>query len=172
MGGAAEDLKGQSWIHPTRSFFQKADVLIFSLANSAKRSPETDADAALWLITGIFQAGVIQREFGGSDGELGVAIQSLQTMRREKLFRCPPANFTGAMRIKTGGIESGNVRDSAVFRQNSTPEILLPLPNAGDWTESSDDATATPGFSRKHAASSSIPDMFSCSEAFDSRCGE
>src|SRR5438067_5418188 len=116
MGGAAEDLKGQRRIHSARSFFQKANVLIFSLANSAERSPETDADAVLRLVTGIFQACVIEREFSGSNGELGVAIQSLQTVRREKFFGCPIANFAGTTRIKTSGIESGNVRDSAAFR--------------------------------------------------------
>src|SRR5438128_7666231 len=107
MSGAAEHLKGQSWIHSPRSFFQKADVLIFSLANSAKRSPETDSDAVLRPVTGIFQASVIERELSGGNGELRVAIQSLQTVRREKFFRCPIANFAGTVRIKNGGIESG-----------------------------------------------------------------
>src|SRR4030095_1268110 len=89
MGGAAEDLKGESGIHASRSFFQKADVLIFSLANSAQRSPEANAEAMLWLLPRIGEASIIQCQFSRGNGKLGIAIQALQSMRREKFPRTP-----------------------------------------------------------------------------------
>ncbi len=55
MGGATKNLDGKRGLNSARAFFQKPDVLIFGLANSAKRGPKTDADAMLRFFPGIIE---------------------------------------------------------------------------------------------------------------------
>src|SRR5437660_881997 len=76
MSGAAEYLQGQSRIHSASSFFQKTNVLIFSLANASQSCPETYPDPVLWLFARIGQAGVVQRHLRRRDRELRVTIHS------------------------------------------------------------------------------------------------
>src|SRR6266700_7759681 len=139
MGGTAKDLKGQSWIHSTRSFFQKADVLIFSLANSAQRSPEANAESMLWLLPRIDEASIIQCQFSRGNGKLRIAIQALQSMRREKFSRAPIGNFATAMGVEHRRIERGDARDSTFLGEDPFPKILDARPDASDWADSGDD---------------------------------
>src|SRR5581483_246426 len=53
MRRAAENLQRERGIHSARSFFQKSNVLIFRLANSAERGAETHADSMLRIFASI-----------------------------------------------------------------------------------------------------------------------
>src|SRR5205807_4988090 len=139
MGGTAKDLKGQSWIHSTRSLFQKADVLIFSLANSAQRSPEANAEPMLWLLSRISEASIVQCQFSRGNGKLRIAVEALQSMRRKKFSRTPTGNFATAMGIEHRSIESGDAHDSTLLRENTFPKILDARPDASDRADSGDD---------------------------------
>src|SRR5436309_13208028 len=132
MGGAAEDLKGQSWIHSTRSFFQKADVLIFSLANSAQRSPEANAESMLWLLPRIGEASIIQCQFSRGNGKLRIAIQALQSMRRDKVSRTPIGNFATALGGERRSIETGDAHDSPFLAVDTFPKRSAAHPDERD----------------------------------------
>src|ERR1700730_11458340 len=99
MSGAAEHLQRQCWVHAACSFFQKPDVLIFGLTNSAERGAETDAGPILRPLPRIFDPSVIERHLCGCHGKLRIAIKPLQAMRREEFVRVPISNFAAAMRI-------------------------------------------------------------------------
>src|SRR5439155_19443642 len=138
MGGTAKDLKGQSWIHSTRSLFQKADVLIFSLANSAQRSPEANAEPMLWLLPRIGKASIIQCQFSRGNGKLRIAIQALQSMRREKFSRAPLGNFATAMGVEHRSIERWDARGSTFLGEEPCPKIFDAHPDGGMRGDSGD----------------------------------
>src|SRR4029078_12313300 len=62
----------------------------------------------------------------GGDRELGISIEPFKTMRGKIIFRDPPRNFSGTMRVEFGGIKTGNCSDSTLLRSNATPEIFAP----------------------------------------------
>ena len=114
-------------------------MLIFGLANSAQRSSEANADTMLWLLPRIGQASVIQCHFGRGNGELGITIQPLQSMRWKKFFRTPIGNFATAMGIEHRSIETGDARDSTFLGEDTFPKILDAHPDARDRAYSGDD---------------------------------
>src|SRR5581483_1278124 len=139
MRRAAENLQRERGIHSARSFFQKSNVLIFRLANSAERGAETHADSMLRIFASILNARIIERHLRRRDGELRVTIEPLQTMRRKKFFRIPIRNLAAAMRVEDRRIETGDALDAASFRAQPAPEIFHAFADAGDRTDAGDD---------------------------------
>src|ERR1700676_4397152 len=97
----------------------------------------------LRFFTRIFNAGIVEREFGGGDRELRVTIEPLQAMRREKFCRIPVANLAAAMRIEPVGVERGNAIDTALLRKNAIPEVINAFANARDRTDASNDRASS-----------------------------
>src|SRR5689334_15514112 len=95
MGRAAENLDRERRLNSARAFLEKANVLLFRFANAAERGSETDADPVVRFVVRVFDPGVVQREFRGSDRELCVPIKALQTMWRKKFFRVPIVDLAG-----------------------------------------------------------------------------
>src|SRR6266513_5105065 len=93
----------------------------------------------LWLLPRIGQASVIQCHFGRGNGELGITIQALQSMRWKKFFRTPTGNFATAMGIEHRSIESGDARDSTFLGEDTFPKILDARPDASDRADPGDD---------------------------------
>src|ERR1700720_2405054 len=139
MGGAAENLNGQSWLNPAGAFFQKSNELFFGFANAPECGAEADANSILRLFARIFQPCIIECEFGGRDGKLRVTIEPFETMRRKKFFRIPIANFTPAAHMERIDVKAGNPADAALLGKDRFPEVLPPMPDAGDWADAGDD---------------------------------
>ena len=139
MRRSAEDLQRQRRIHAVRAFFQKTNVLIFRLANSAERGAETHANARLRILRRVGEAGIVQRHFGRGDRELRVAIETFQPMRRKKIFRHPVTNFSGATCVKTARIKSRDRDDAAFLRADALPEIFAPASDTCNRSDPGDD---------------------------------
>src|ERR1700736_7068218 len=142
MGRAAENLNGQGWLNSAGAFFQESNELFFSFANAPERGAEADADSILRLFARIFQPCIIEREFGGRDGKLRITIEPLETMRREKFFWIPIANFTRAAHMERTDIKAGDPADTALLGENSVPKIFASVPDARDRTNSGDDGAS------------------------------
>src|ERR1700737_552634 len=139
MGRAAENLHRQRRLNSARALFQKPNVLLFRLANAAKSGAEADAYPVLRFVVRIFNSGVIERQLCRRDRELGVAIKSLQTMRREKFFRVPVANFAGDADTERAHVETGNWTDAGFLGENAFPKHIDALTDASDRTQAGDD---------------------------------
>src|SRR5437762_13178809 len=84
----------------------------------------------LWLPPRIGQASVIQCHLARRHGELGIAIEALQSMRWQKFFRPPTENFATAMGVEHRSIETGDARDSTSLGKDTLPQILDAHPDA------------------------------------------
>src|SRR5437588_12259868 len=115
MGRAAKNLHRQRGLNSARAFFQKSNVLLFRFANAAEGGPEADADPVLRFVVRIFNSGVVERELGRSDRKLRVAVESFQSMMREKLFSVPVPNLTGDPNAKPADVETGNWANAGFF---------------------------------------------------------
>src|ERR1700730_11380951 len=142
MGRAAENLNGQGWLNSAGASFQESNELFFSFANAAERGAEADADSVLRLFARILQPCIIECEFGGRDGKLRITIEPFETMRREKFFRIPIANFTRAAHTERTDIQAGDPADAALLGENSIPKILASVPDASDRTNAGDDGAS------------------------------
>src|SRR2546428_9260000 len=139
MRGTAEDLERKRLIHATRSFLQKMGVLILRIRYSDECCAKANANTMLRMLTRIYKARILQRQFRRGDGKLRIAIQSLQTMWRKKILRIPIANFARAMRIESARVECRNFDDAAFFRANTAPEILPTSTNACNRSDAGND---------------------------------
>jgi hypothetical protein len=124
-------------------------MLIFRFTDSTKRRAETDPDTVLRVFARIFESGIVEGEFSRSDRELGVAIQALETLWREELFRIPIKNFTAATNMKSLGIETGDPSNSGFLRSQALPEVLHTASNGGNGTQAGDNGAAFHLLNRK-----------------------
>ena len=154
MRRSAEDLQRQRRIHAVHAFFQKPNVLIFCLANSAKGGSETHANARLRIFRRIGEASVIESELRRRDGELRVTIETFQSMRRKKIFRRPVTNFSSATRVKAARVESRDGNDATFFRANIVPEIFASASDASDRSEPGNDRAPAGAVARMFCRSS------------------
>ena len=141
MRRAAENLHCQRRLNSARTFFQKANVLLFRFANSAESGPETHADPVLWFVVRIFDSRVVECELGRRDRELGVTIEPFQTVRGEKFFGVPIIDLAGDADTEAAHIETGNRSDSGFLRENSFPETFNASADASDRAETGDNNT-------------------------------
>src|SRR6266511_4529894 len=118
------------------------EILFRGLANAAKRRAETDTDSVLRLFAGILDVRIIERQLRRHDCELCVAVESFQTVWRKKHLRVPITNLAGRAHAEDARIETGDVIDAAFFGENCVPKILAPMPDAGDWPNSSDNSAS------------------------------
>src|SRR5205807_9127730 len=124
-------------LNAARAFFQKSDVLLFGLANTSQRGAEANADAILWFFAGILNPRVFERELCRYDRELSVAVEPLQTVRREELFRIPIANLAGARHAENARIETCDAVDATSFGQYPLTKTIRAGADAGDGTDPS-----------------------------------
>src|SRR5438067_6576262 len=123
----------------------------------------------LWLLLGIGQASVIQCQFSRGNGELGITIQTLQSMRREKFSGLQPeiSPPQWALNIEVSKLEMRVIPLFSVripFQKFSTPipmHVIGPIPVI----------TERLLFMRRNSFLW-FPDTFSYTEAFDWRCDE
>src|SRR5438067_13590598 len=123
----------------------------------------------LWLLLGIGQASVIQCQFSRGNGELGITIQTLQSMRREKFSGLQPeiSPPQWALNIEVSKVEMRVIPLFSAripFQKFSMPvpmQVIGPIPVM----------TARLLFMRR-AAFPCFPSRPSCIEACDWRCDE
>src|SRR6478609_1967024 len=139
MRGAAEDLEGQRLVHPARAFGQETLMFRLRIRNPPERSSEAHAHARLRILLGPGKLGVLERQKGGRDGKLCVAVETLQPVRRKERGGIPIADFPTAMRFIGAGVEGSDPVDPAACRTNTIPKGILSDPCAGDRADSSDD---------------------------------
>src|SRR5438309_1599314 len=111
MSRTTKYLDSKCRLNAARAFFQISNVLLFGFADSPQRGAKADTDAILWFFAGIIDTRVVQRELGGHDSELGIAIKPFQSVRRKKLFRIPIANLAGTTHTENTRIESCDARN-------------------------------------------------------------
>src|SRR5205823_3725516 len=143
MGRATKHLHSERRLNSTGAFFQIPNVLIFGLADPAKCGAKTDADAMLRFFAGILKACVVERELRRRDGELRIAVEPFQTVRRKEFFRIPIVNLAGATNLEGARIEACDALDAALLGENSVPKILAPMSDASDWTDPGDDCASS-----------------------------
>src|SRR5439155_2870552 len=97
----------------------------------------------LRFFAGIFELRVIEGELRRCDGELRIAIEPFQTVRREKCLRIPIANLTCTPHAESAGIEACDAVDTALLGENSVPKILASMSDASDRTDSGDNDTSS-----------------------------
>ena len=114
-------------------------MLILGAGNSPERGAEAHADTMLRLFARSGQAGVFERQPRRCNGELRVAIQPLQAMRWEVIFRNPIANFTGAVGMESCGVERRYAPNPTLLRANPAPEIFFASADASDRSNAGDD---------------------------------
>src|SRR5205823_6696024 len=95
------------------------------------------------FFTGIGELRVIERQLRRRNSELRIAVESLQTVRREKIFRIPIVNFAGATHPKGAGVEAGNTLDSAPLGENPVPKICAPTSDASDGPNPGDNGASS-----------------------------
>src|SRR5207302_2693396 len=135
MRRTAEDLYRESWLNSARAFFQESNVLFFGFTNAAKRGAEADADPILRFIVRILDSGVVERELGRRDGKLGVAIESLQSMRRKKLFRVPVVNLSDHANAESARFEIVDPTNAGFLGANPVPKTFNAFADTSDRTE-------------------------------------
>src|SRR5438093_12974791 len=132
MGGTTEYLDRECGLDTASALFQVSDVLLFSLADAAQRGAEANADAILWLFTGVLDLRIIKRQLRRYDGELRVAVKSFQTLRRKKFLWIPIANLASATNRENTLIEACDAPNATPFRENSVPEMIYADADACD----------------------------------------
>src|SRR5438552_14822596 len=143
MRRTTENLDSKCGLNAARAFFQKSDVLLFGLANTSQRGAEANADAILWFFAGILNPRVFERELCRYDRELSVAVEPLQTVRREELFRIPIANLAGATHPEHAWIKTCDAVNAALFRQNAVPKRIDSGPDASNRANTGDDRSSS-----------------------------
>src|SRR6188508_2387186 len=98
-------------------------MLVLRIRDTPERGSETNANAMLRVLLRVGEPCISQGHSCGGDRELGISIEPFKTMRGKIIFRDPPRNFSGTMRVEFGGIKTGNCSDSTLLRSNATPEI-------------------------------------------------
>src|SRR5437773_11612524 len=143
MGGTTEYLDRECGLDTASALFQVSDVLLFSLADAAQRGAEANTDAILWLFTGVLDLRIIKRQLRRYDGELRVAVKSLQTLRRKKFFWIPIANLASATNTENTRIEACDAPNATPFRENSVLEMIDAGADACDRPDTGDDRASS-----------------------------
>src|SRR2546423_15708287 len=105
-------------------------MFLFGVRASAESRAKTHADAVLRFFTRIRNAGVIERHFCLGDGELRVAIEAFQTMRRKMIFRNPIDDLASAMSVELRSVEARDRPDATLLGAQAAPEIFAADPDA------------------------------------------
>src|SRR2546421_12965057 len=71
-------------------------------------------------------------------------------MWRKKPLRSPIADFTAALGVEIGGIESRDLIDAALFTPDSVPESFHAFADAGDRSKTGNDSTTFHFVPTKH----------------------
>src|SRR4030095_17158778 len=141
MRRASEYLHRERRLHSARALFQKADVLLFGFANAAERSSESNADALLRFLLGIFDSGVVERELGRSNRELRVTIEPFQTLRRKEFLRVPVAHFTRNTNAELRRVETSDGADAGFLGADPVPKTFDAFADASDRPQSGNNNT-------------------------------
>src|SRR5438477_10533305 len=113
----------------------------------------------LWLLPRIGETSIIQCQFSRGNGKLRIAIQALQSMRREKFSRTPVGNFATAMGVEHRSIERGDARDSTFLGEDPFLKIFDAHPDTGDRADSGDDCALSLHVARHFPLFSKCPCM-------------
>src|SRR2546425_3136246 len=138
MGRATKNLDCEGGLNSAGALFQIPDVLIFGLADPAKCCAKTDADAMLRFFAGILKARIVECELCRCDGELRIAVEPFQTVRRKEFFRIPIVNLAGATNLEGARIEACDALDATLLGQNPVPKIFASMSDASDRPDPGD----------------------------------
>src|SRR5207302_8967054 len=78
-------------------------------------------------------------ELGRRDGKLGVAIESLQSMRRKKLFRVPVVNLSDHANAESARFEIVDPTNAGFLGANPVPKTFNAFADTSDRTETGND---------------------------------
>ena len=143
VGRAAEDLQRERGGDGAIAFLDKFRVRKFRRGDPAEGRAEADADIGARIFRRELQPGVVERLLRQDEGELRVAVDPLQLMRRENLRRVEIVDHTRALRVVVGRVEMLDETDARFLGQDTVPKSLTPMTNARDGPNSGDNDAMT-----------------------------